>query len=52
MAIDGIDVNRTVIVPKRLIERLERAAARGSVRKSKAVPMAEELAPSVTPLVT
>lgn len=47
--IGGIDVNNTVIVPNRLMEKLDRAAARGSVRKSKAVAITEELAPRVTP---
>jgi hypothetical protein len=48
----GIDVNKTVIVPKRLMERLDNAAARGSDLSSIAVAMADELAPRVTPLVT
>lgn len=51
-AMGGIEVNSTVIVPNRLIERLDRAAALGSVRRSRAVATAEELAPSVTPRVT
>lgn len=51
-AIGGIEVNSTVIVPNRLIERLDSAAALGSVRSSKAVATADELAPSVTPRVT
>lgn len=51
-AIGGIEVNNTVIVPNRLIERLDSAAALGSVRSSSAVATAEELAPSVTPRVT
>lgn len=51
-AIGGIEVNSTVIVPNRLIDRLDNAAALGSVRSSKAVATAEELAPSVTPRVT
>lgn len=51
-AIGGIDVKRTVIVPKRLIDRLDSAAARGSERRSSAVATAEELAPRVTPRVT
>lgn len=45
-------MNSTVIVPKRLIERLDSAAALGSVRRSSAVATADELAPSVTPRVT
>ena len=51
-ATGGMDVNSTVTVPKRLMERLERAAARGSVRRRTAVAMALELTPRVTPLVT
>jgi hypothetical protein len=50
--IGGIDVKSTVMVPKRLMLRIERAAARGSVRRSSAVAMADELAPRVTPRVT
>ena len=42
----------TVMVPKRPIERLDNAAARGSVRNRSAVAIADEFAPSVTPLVT
>lgn len=48
----GMDVNRTVMVPNRLMLRLDSAAARGSVRRSRAVAMADELAPRVTPRVT
>lgn len=51
-AMGGIEVNSTVIVPKRLIDRLDSAAALGSVRSNRAVATAEELAPSVTPRVT
>lgn len=51
LAIGGIDVNKTVMVPNKLMDRLDSAAARGSVRRSKAVAMADELAPSVTPRV-
>lgn len=50
--IGGIDVNKTVTVPNRLMARIESAAARGSVRRRSADAMAEELAPSVTPRVT
>ena len=52
LVIGGMDVNRTVIVPNKLIDRLERAAALGSVRRRTAVATADEFAPSVTPLVT
>lgn len=48
----GMDVKMTVMVPERLIDKLDSAAARGSVRRSKAVANAPELAPRVTPLVT
>lgn len=50
--IAGTAVNRTVIVPKRLMDRMESAAARGSDCRSRAVAMADEFAPRVTPLVT
>lgn len=52
VAAGGIEVKSTVMVPKRLMDRLDRAAARGSVRRSTAVPMALELMPWVTPRVT
>ena len=48
----GMDVNSTVIVPKSPIERLDSAAARGSVFSRSAVAIADEFAPSVTPRVT
>lgn len=51
-AMGGIDVNITVIVPKRLIDKLDKAAALGSDRNSRAVATAEEFAPRVTPRVT
>lgn len=51
LAIAGTDVNATVIVPKRPIAKLEKAAARGSVTSSRAVAIADEFAPSVTPRV-
>lgn len=51
-AIGGIDVNNTVIVPNRLIDKLDSAAALGSERRRRAVATAEELAPNVTPRVT
>lgn len=47
----GTEVKATVIVPKSPMARLEKAAALGSVTRSKAVAMAEELPPSVTPRV-
>lgn len=52
LEIGGIDVKSTVTVPKRLIDRLDSAAARGSRGRSMAVARADELAPRVTPRVT
>jgi hypothetical protein len=51
LTIAGTDENATVIVPNKPSARLEKAAARGSVTRSSAVAMAEELPPSVTPRV-
>lgn len=48
----GTEVSATVAVPKRLMDKLDNAAALGSVARSKAVAMAEELPPRVTPRVT
>jgi len=48
----GTDVKATVIVPKRLIDKLDSAAARGSDVNSRAVAIAEEFPPKVTPRVT
>lgn len=50
--IGGMEVNRTVMVPKRPIDRLDSAAALGSVLSRSAVAMADEFAPNVTPRVT
>jgi len=47
----GTEVKATMIVPNRLIDRLEKAAARGSDASSIAVPIADELPPRVTPRV-
>lgn len=52
LAIGGMDVNNTVIVPNKLIDRLDNAAALGSDLSKRAVATAEELAPRVTPRVT
>lgn len=41
-----------VIMPNKLMLRLDKAAALGSEVNKRAVAMAEELAPRVTPLVT
>jgi hypothetical protein len=48
----GTDVNASVMIPKRLMLRLDKAAALGSDCNRTAVTMAEELPPRVTPLVT
>jgi len=48
----GTELSERVMMPNRDIERLESAAARGSVTKSNAVAMADEFPPKVTPLVT
>lgn len=48
---EGTEVIATVIVPNKPIARLENAAARGSVTRSKAVAKADEFPPSVTPRV-
>jgi hypothetical protein len=50
--IGGTEVNANVMIPNKLIERLDRAAARGSETKSSAVAIADEFPPNVTPLVT
>lgn len=44
-------MNATVIVPNKLMDRLEKAAARGSDMSSSAVAIADELPPRVTPRV-
>jgi hypothetical protein len=48
----GKDVKSTVMVPNRLMVRLDSAAARGSVLSSKTVAIADAFAPSVTPRLT
>lgn len=50
--IGGIEVNARVIIPNKLMLKLDKAAALGSVTSKSAVAIAEELPPSVTPLVT
>jgi hypothetical protein len=52
LTITGTDVNAKVMMPNKLMLRLERAAARGSEANKTAVAIAEEFPPSVTPLVT
>jgi len=51
LTIGGTDVNAIVTVPKRLMDRLENAAARGPEMRRRAVATAEEFAPRVTPRV-
>jgi hypothetical protein len=50
--ITGTDVKAKVMIPNKLILRLDRAAARGSETNKTAVAIAEEFPPNVTPLVT
>jgi len=50
--IGGTDVNANVIIPNKLIDRLESAAARGSDCSRSAVAIALEFPPNATPLVT
>jgi hypothetical protein len=52
LTIGGTEVSAKVIIPNKLIERLDRAAALGSETSNSAVAIADEFAPSVTPLVT
>jgi hypothetical protein len=51
VTIGGTEVNATVMIPKRAMDSDDNAAALGSETNSNAVAIAEELAPSVTPLV-
>lgn len=48
----GTEVKTTVMMPNKLIDRLDSAAARGSDSSNNAVAIALEFPPSVTPLVT
>ena len=48
----GTEVNANMMIPNKLIERLDNAAARGSDVKRRAVAIADEFPPSVTPRVT
>ena len=50
--IGGTEVSARVMIPNKLMLRLDNAAALGSETKSSAVAIAEEFAPNVTPLVT
>ena len=52
LTIGGTEVSANVMIPNKLIDRLDNAAALGSETSSSAVAIAEEFAPSVTPLVT
>jgi len=47
-----IDVSATTVAPNSPIEKLDKAAALGSVIRSRAVAIAEEFSPNVTPRVT
>ena len=51
LAVGGTNVNATVTVPKRLMDRLENAAVRGSDTRRRAVAVTEEFAPRVIPRV-
>jgi hypothetical protein len=48
----GTDVNANVIIPNKLMDKLESAAARGSDNNRSAVAIALEFPPNVTPRVT
>jgi hypothetical protein len=48
----GTDVKAKVMIPNKLILRLDRAAARGSETSKTAVAIADEFPPKVTPRVT
>jgi hypothetical protein len=50
--IGGTDVKAKVIMPNKLILKLDSAAALGSDTSKSAVAIAEEFPPSVTPRVT
>ena len=50
--ITGTDVNARVMIPNKVILRLDSAAARGSETSNTAVAIAEEFPPRVTPRVT
>jgi len=52
LTITGTEVNARVMIPNKLILRLDKAAALGSDCSKTAVAMADEEPPSVTPLVT
>lgn len=52
LTMTGTDVKAKVMIPNKLILRLDSAAARGSETSKTAVAIAEEFPPSVTPRVT
>lgn len=52
MTTGGMEVKSTVTVPKMTMDKLDKAAARGSVRRRNAVARAAELRPRVMPRVT
>jgi hypothetical protein len=52
LTMTGTDVKAKVMIPNKLILRLDSAAARGSETSKTAVAIAEEFPPNVTPRVT
>jgi hypothetical protein len=52
LTIAGTEVKAKVMIPNKLMLRLDSAAARGSETSKTAVAIAEEFPPNVTPLVT
>ena len=52
LTITGTEVKAKVMIPNKLMLRLDSAAARGSETSKTAVAIAEEFPPNVTPLVT
>ena len=48
----GTEVRATMVVPNKPIDKLESAAALGSVTSNNAVAMAEEFPPNAIPRVT
>jgi hypothetical protein len=52
LTMTGTDVKANVMIPNKLILRLDSAAARGSETNKTAVAIAEEFPPRVTPRVT
>lgn len=52
LTMTGTEVNARVMIPNKLMLRLDKAAALGSDCSKTAVAMADDEPPSVTPLVT